>query len=82
MTGRSYCNAVEAYDCAAPAGFRNARGYAKSPGVMKSELNVCGYCLELVCTPCSSEMEDPFTGKPVRICLNHGEHELADWLRL
>ena len=83
--GRSYCNAVESYDCEAPAGYGNGRGSARVSGVHRSELHTCAYCSELVCSECSDETSPPTFLKRrglVRVCLSHGAEELADWLGL
>lgn len=74
--GRTYCAAVESYDCEAPAGFRNGSGWASSPGVHRDELHVCAFCKERVCGPCSTEF--PGEGK---VCNTHEDGELLDWIR-
>lgn len=83
--GRSYCNAVESYDCEAPAGIRTGNGVGSLPGVKRSELYTCGYCDEPVCGKCSDVMTPPAFFKnqaPVRVCLLHSPNELATWLGL
>lgn len=74
--GRSYCSAVDSYDCLAPAGMRTGMGHAALPGVRRADLLTCGYCQEPVCNNCQSEVD----GKPV--CLGHDEQELVWWLGL
>lgn len=81
--GRSYCSAVESYECQAPAGFRNGRGSAGLPGVRRADLLTCAYCGEPVCAKCSDTMTPPAFFKdqtPVPVCLNHPDDEVAEWL--
>jgi hypothetical protein len=75
--GRTYCTAVEDYDCLAPAGISTGAGAAGVPGVLRKDLFICGYCGEPVCLKCSTEF-----GDLGRSCDNHKPEELMDWLRL
>lgn len=83
VKGRSFCSAVESYDCEAPAGYRSGAGYFAASGVKRSDLHTCAYCCEPVCGPCSDTMTPPAFFKdqrPVRVCLSHSAEELSVWL--
>lgn len=71
---KTYCSAVESYECEAPAGYRTGMGTASCPP--QAGLLECAYCGEPVCRKCSDVIDDR------TVCLSHPEDELMWWLNL